>query len=129
MANNHLYSDLDLTFKRQPVKGDVSFSYDEQAVIRSIKTLLYTDFYERLWQPTVGSSLTHLLFEPVSSLTASLIESEIRRVIGNYEPRATIYKLDVVAQPDKDYFGVSLFVFIGNQTTPTAINLILKRTR
>ena len=46
MANEHIYSDLDLTFRRQPVKGDVSFSYDEQAVIRSIKNLFPIGF---LW--------------------------------------------------------------------------------
>lgn len=129
MANQHIYSDLDLTFRCQPVKGDVSFSYDEQAVIRSIKNLLNTNTFERLFQPTLGCNLTSLLFEPCTSLTASLIDDEIRRMVENYESRATIYKLIVTASPDENSFNVSLYVFIGNQTTPTAINLILKRTR
>jgi phage baseplate assembly protein W len=129
MANQHIYSDLDLTFRRQPVKGDVSFSYDEQAVIRSIKNLLNTNRYERLFQPTLGCNLTNLLFEPCTPLTASLIDDEIRRMIENYESRATVHQLIVSAAPDENSFNVSMYVFIGNQTTPTAINLILKRTR
>ena len=129
MANEHIYSDLDLTFRRQPVKGDVSFSYDEQAVVRSIKNLLQTSTYERLFQPTLGTSLNQLLFEPCTPLTASLVQDEIIRMITNYEPRATVYNVTVTAAPDQNSFNVSVYVFVGNQTSPTAINLILKRTR
>jgi phage baseplate assembly protein W len=129
MASTIIYSDLDLRFLPNPVTGDISMSYNEQAVIRSIKNILYTAPYERLFDPTIGSGLPALLFEPVSPLTASSIEDEIIRLISNYEPRATIYQLNVSANADQDSFQVSLSVFIGNNTTPTAINLILQRNR
>ena len=129
MANKHIYSDLDLTFRKTPSTGDVSMKYDEQAVIKSIRNLLSTNLYERLFQPNVGSSLNKLLFEPVSPLTASLIEDEIARMINNYEPRATISQLFVQASPDSNSFNVSLFVLIGNITIPSQINLILTRSR
>jgi phage baseplate assembly protein W len=129
MANKHIYSDLDLTFRKSPSTGDVSMKYDEQAVIKSIRNLLSTNLYERLFQPNVGSSLNKLLFEPVSPLTASLIEDEIARMINNYEPRATISQLFVQASPDSNQFNVSLFVLIGNITIPSQINLILTRSR
>ncbi len=128
-TRNHIYSDLDLTFLRQPGTGDVSMKYDEQAVIRSVRNLISTNRYERLFQPEIGSTLNQLLFEPVSPLTANLIEDEIVRMIKNYEPRATISQVIVSAKPDDNAFNVSLYVLIGNQTTPTAINLILTRTR
>ena len=70
--NNHIYSDLDLRFLAQPSTGDVSMRYDEQAVIRSIRNLLSTNLYERLFQPTLGSTIGQLLFEPVSPLTAKI---------------------------------------------------------
>ena len=127
--NNQIYADLDLTFLRQPATGDVAMKYDEQAVIRSVRNLLSTNRYERLFQPDIGSSLNNLLFEPVSPLTANLIEDEIVRMIKNYEPRVTISQVIVNAQPDSNAFNVSLYVIIGNQTSPTAINLILTRTR
>ena len=127
--NQHIYSDLDLTFLRQPSTGDVAIKYNEQAVIRSIRNLLSTGLYEKLFQPDFGSTLKHLLFEDVSPITATLIENEIVRMVNNYEPRATISQINVTALPDSNQFNVSLYVFIGNQTTPSAINLLLTRTR
>jgi phage baseplate assembly protein W len=130
MANNkHLYSDLDLRFNATLSTGDVSMKYDVQAVIASIKNLLNTNKYDRPFQPDINSGLTNLLFEPLTNITATLIENEIVRVINNYEPRAQIYSVFVTADPDNNRYDVYLTVFIANQTQPTAINLILTRTR
>lgn len=129
MAINHIYSDLDLRFIKQPVSGDVSISYDDQSVIRSIKNLLLTKPYEKLYQPTIGSEIDALLFEPISPLTSSMIQDEIVRTISNWEPRAKIATIDVVANPDHNGYSVSMFFYIGNNSTPTGINLILQRSR
>ena len=113
----------------QPVTKDVSFSYDDQAVIRSIKNLLLTKPYERLFQPTIGSGIDSLLFEPINPLTANLLRDEIVRTINNYEPRATIASIDINAYPDQNGYSVAMFFYIGNQTTPTGVTLVLKRSR
>ena len=127
--NDHIYSDLDLTFNKVPGTKDVAMKYDEQAVIRSIRNLLSTSLYERLFQPDIGSSLNKLLFEPVTSITATMIEDEIVRMIYNYEPRASVSQIFVTAKQDSNEFDVSIYLLIGNQTTPTAFNLILTRSR
>ena len=124
-----IYSDLDLRFLPQPGSKDISISYDDQAVIRSIRNLLLTKPYERLWNPTLGSDIDGLLFEPVSALTATQLHDEIIRTINNWEPRAKIASLDIVPYPDQNGYSVSMFFYIGNNTTPTGINLILKRSR
>ena len=124
-----LFSDIDLRFNKQPGKGDIVLSYDDQAVIRSIKGLLQTNFYERPFQPKLGSNLNAHLFEIISPVTAHAIEQEIRNVIANFEPRAYISELDVDALPDQNAFFVRATFFIGNATTPTAINLLLERDR
>ena len=90
MATQKIFSDLDLTFKRTPVTGDVAMRYNEQAVIASVRNLLLTNFYERPFQPDVGSNLTGLLFEPATNITASILSDEIKSVITNYEPRAIL---------------------------------------
>ena len=51
------------------------------------------------------------------------------RVISNWEPRARIASIDVVAVPEQSGYTVSLFFYVGNKVEPTAINLILKRSR
>ena len=124
-----IYSDLDLTFTRNPVTGDVSFSYDDQAVIRSVRNLLLTNFYERPMQPDLGSNMTAYLFEPMTAITASALESEIRDVINNYEPRAQVKDINVIAIEDKNAFYIELSFFIGNNTQPTSVNLLLERRR
>jgi len=124
-----IYADLDLTFKRVPGTNDVAMRYDENAVIASVRNLLLTNFYERPFQPDIGSNLDKLLFEPATSLTANILESEILNVINNYEPRVSIDVLQVTLNPDKNSFSVYLSFFVGNNTVPTAVNLILQRSR
>lgn len=129
MLTNKIYSDLDLNFLRVPGKGDVALSYNEQAVVRSIKNLLYTNKYDRLFQPGIYSNITALLFEPVNAITASQIQDEVVRTINNYEPRATVDSVNAVAFPDQNYFNITVSVFIGNNVSPTSFNVILKRVR
>jgi phage baseplate assembly protein W len=124
-----IYSDIDLVFSPLPVTGDVSKSYDSQAVIRSVRGLLLTNFYERPFQPNLGSNLDTLLFEPISNLTASQLEQEIRLVIQNYEPRVQMDKVVVTPYEDQNAFDVFLQFFIGNNTTSTIINMLLQRSR
>ena len=130
MANlQKIYSDLDLTFRRLPVTNDVALSYDEQAVIRSVRNLLLTGFYERPFQPNLGSNLNKLLFEPADQLTSNLIESEVKNVISNFEPRVTINTINVTISPDENSFNLSMTFFVGNNTRATTVTLLLQRSR
>ena len=130
MANlQKIYSDLDLTFRRLPVTNDVASSYDEQAVVRSVRNLLLTGFYERPFQPNLGSNLNKLLFEPADQLTSNLIESEVRDVISNFEPRVTVNTISVTVSPDENSFNLSMTFFVGNNTRATTVTLLLQRSR
>jgi hypothetical protein len=124
-----LYSDIDLTFTRQPGKGDIALSYDDNAVIRSVRNLLLTNFYDRPFQPELGSNINELLFEPITSITASIIEEEIKNTLTNFEPRVSVSEIVVTAVPDQNAFFVRVTFFIGNNTAPTAVNLLLERNR
>lgn len=124
-----IYSDIDLTFNRSPVTGDVAISYDDQAVIRSVTNLLSTNHYERPFQPGIGSNLEGLLFENASPLMERTIAREIENCINNYEPRVTLDYVEVSATSDEQGYNVRLSFFIGNNTVPTPVNLLLQRTR
>lgn len=130
MANiTKLYSDIDFTFTRKPVTNDVALSYDSQAVIRSLRNLLQTKHYDRPFNPNLGSNMELMLFEPVSSLTASSIESEIRNTIKNYEPRVVLQDVQVVPSPDENAYEATLTFFLENATLPTTVTLLLERNR
>lgn len=126
---NKIYSDIDFTFTRKPVVGDVALSYDEQAVIRSVRNLLSTKKYEKLFNPDFGSNLDALLFENFSPVTASIIESEIKNIIDNYEPRARLQNIRVSLLPDQNSYSATISFYIENATLPTTVTLILERIR
>lgn len=124
-----IYSDIDFTFTKKPVTADVALSFDEQAVIRSIRNLLLTNHFERPFNPDLGSKMDTILFEPISPLTANAIKNEIRLVIENYEPRASVQEITVSANPDRNAYNVTISFYIENATLPTTVTLLLERNR
>lgn len=124
-----IYADIDFTFTKKPVVGDVALSYDAQAVIRSIRNLLLTRHYERPFNPDLGSNLDIILFENFSTISSSLLENEIKLIIKNYEPRATVDQVVVSPGPDINTYSVYLSFYIENATQPTTITLLLERNR
>jgi phage baseplate assembly protein W len=124
-----LYADLDFSFTRTPGKNDIALSYDEMAVIRSVRYLLLTKNYERPFQSNIGSRIEQLLFEPVDYLTAQSLKTEIETVVNNFEPRVKLIQVTIYEKLEDNAYSVSLEFYIGNNVEPTAINLILERTR
>ena len=124
-----LYSDLDFSFTRTPGRNDIALSYDEMAVIRSVRYLLLTKNFERPFQSNIGSRIQSLLFEPIDALTAQSLKSEIETVIDNFEPRVSLVQVTIYEKPDDNAYSVTIQFYIGNNVEPTAINLILERTR
>jgi len=88
-----------------------------------------TNNYERPFQPELGSNVKRLLFEPIDALTTQSLKSAIENTIANFEPRVKLSRVTVIAREDKNAYDVSLSFFIGNNTQPTEIGLMLKRTR
>ena len=129
MADQILYSDLDLMFKIHPVKKDLVRSTNEQAIIRSVKNLVLTNHYERPFQAGVGSNVRKMLFEPITSMTANYLQKEIDQVIRTFEPRVTNLMVDVQALPDIGAMNVIIQFYINNSTNLTRIDMLLERLR
>lgn len=123
------FTDLDLDFTAHPVTGDIAKKKGSAAVINSIKNLLLTSFYERPFQPRIGSNLNRLLFEQMDQLVAIELKSEIELVVRNYEPRATIISVDVVPDYDEQRYDVTVEFFLVNRADPIQVNLFLERVR
>ena len=130
MANlTKIYSDIDFTFTKKPVIGDVALSYDELAVVRSIRNLLLTKHYERPFNPDIRSNIHAILFEPVSPVTATTLEREVELIIKNYEKRAKLKEITIVPYPDKNAYDITISFYIENATLPTSVTLLLERNR
>ena len=126
---NRIYSDIDFTFTKKPVTADIALSYDVQSVTRSIRNLLNTQNYDRLFNPDLGSQITGLLFENISPIVAVTMEGLVKNLIKAYEPRANVQSVTVNAMPDTNAYKVTITFYIENATQPTTTTILLERNR
>jgi len=109
--------------------NDIALSYDSQAIIRSIRNILLTKKYEKMWNPDFGSNVDGLLFENISAITATALEKEISVAIRNYEPRVNLKSVVVTPYVDRNAYDVTMTFYIANATQPTTITVFLERNR
>ena len=95
------YVDLDLDFTRHPVTNDVVKITDVEAVKRSVKNLINTQFYERPFHPELGCGVRDMLFENYTPMTGIFMRRKIEEVLRNYEPRASLSSIQVNEQMDR----------------------------
>ena len=123
------YSDLDLDFQINPITGDINKKKGVDAVKRSLRNLIFTSYYERPFNSSIGSDVPKLLFDNVDLVTASLIEDALKRLINIYEPRVQLTGLIVFADIDNHGFNVQMEYIILNTETPATFNIFLERIR
>ena len=126
---SRLYKDLDLSFTRNPVTGDVSKKIDVNAVKQSLNILMQTNFYERPFAPEKGANLRGYLFEPMSNLVANVLQSTVRNMIASYEPRVRIETIVVRPNFDMDSYEIELRFFVVGISSPQTLVAQLKRLR
>ena len=126
---NRIYSDFDLSFAANPVTGDVAKKYDVNAVKQSLKTLVLTRFYERPFQPRLGSPIYALLFENIDVITANRLQLELEILINKYEPRVRAQDIEVVPEYDTNAFSVSITFYVYGIEGPFNFSTILRRSR
>lgn len=123
------YSDLDLTFKPHPIRKDLMVSTGEVAVVRALKNLLLTNYYERPFNPDYGSNVRKLLFEPLSPLTSVALSKEVEVAIKNFEPRVKLDSVTVDALYDYNSYQVTIQFYIENLVQPFTADFMLSRLR
>lgn len=123
------FRDIDMNMTAHPVTGDIAKKVGDAAIIQSLKNLLSTGRYERLFQPDIYSNLKQHLFQPLDNITASAIKNEVESVINKYEPRVSLTEVNVTPDYDNNGFSCSLSFFIVNQTNPITVELFLERIR
>jgi phage baseplate assembly protein W len=90
-----IWRDLDSTFSKHPVTSDVNRIFDVEAIKRSVKHLILTDFGERPFQPWIGSNIRALLFENLDAIVIRDLKDAITVLLENFEPRVQLTNLDI----------------------------------
>lgn len=130
MAKKKRYSDLDLDFITHPVSGDISLKYDEEAVKRSIRNLVFMGRHEKPFHPEIRSEIRRLLFENFTPVIGFEIEREIEDIIRDHEPRAKMDEVIVVQNDDMHSLDVTLrFRIVGVPDERFELELPLERIR
>lgn len=123
------YQDLDLDFIAHPVRKDIVKKTGPDAVARAIRNLVLTNFYDRPFRPHIGSNAQKLLFENIGGLTANLLQDAISEVVVNFEPRASLIGVKVVAQPDRNGYYAKIVFAVNNRPEPYEVSVFLERVR
>lgn len=123
------YSDLDLDFFASRTTKDIARKTGEEAIKRSVRNLIFTNFYDRPFRSYIGSSVRSMLFENVTPLTQQFLKTAIIEVINNFEPRVRIQEVNVSFDIDNNGFNVTLHYVIVNTESPVVTSLFLERIR
>ena len=128
--NLRQYADLDLFFSKKNSDSDINKVTDVQAVKRSVRNLVLLNHYEKPFHPEIGSGVRDILFEPMTAITAVILNRKIEDTINNFEPRAKLISVRSIPDLDRNAYNVSIEFFVVN--TPTELvdlTVMLERLR
>ena len=123
------FTDLDLDFIAHPITGDVTKKVGPDAIARSIRNLVMTNYYDRPFRSQIGSNALKMLFENIGPLTAINLEQAISDVVTNFEPRAKLIGVKVNADPDNNGYTAKIAFYVQNRPEPYQTTLFLARIR
>jgi len=127
--NAQIFKDINLSLARHPITGDIASLTNIEAVKRSVRNLINTNFYERPFHPEIGSNVRSVLFEPVSPIVASVLERHVKDVLENFEPRAELIDVQVTDNADANEYRVQIKFYVVNSSDIVDMNIFLERLR
>ena len=123
------YADLDLDFVSNPGTQELQKKVGIEAIKRSVRNLILTNFYERPFRHYIGSNAQKLLFDPITNITAHMLNTAIKETITNFEPRVKL--MSVSTQPNYDNNGYECTITFQplNRLEPVVTSIFLERIR
>ena len=119
-----------MSFQTNPLNSDLIALKNETAISRSLRNIVLTVPGEKFFNERFGSRVSESLFENIDSITANIIEGEIRTSIINYEPRVKLLTVQAIPIPDNNSFDVIIqYQIIGADVPPQSLQFVLQPTR
>ena len=124
------FKDLSMSFKFNPLSGDLITLKNENAIARAVRNIVLTTPGEKFFDPDFGSSVSEILFENVDDITAVSIEDEIKSSLKNYEPRVELIDVNVEPNFDENQFDVTIsYRIVGIDIPPSQLEFALLPSR
>lgn len=124
-----VFADIDPNFSISMKTGDLLLLKDDAAIKSSLRNLLSTAFGERLFQPSIGSSLRTMLFEPMDAISTFEIRDRVHSCIIKHEPRIENLIVDIVALPDQNEYRISVEYSVRGIAKQDKLSMVLERIR
>ena len=124
------FKDISMSFKFNPLSGDLITLSNENAIARSVRNIVLTSPGEKIFDPDFGSNIGEILFENIDEITAISIQEEIENSLQNYEPRVEL--IDVNVKPDYDLHQFDVVIsyrIVGIDVPPTQLEFALLPSR
>jgi len=134
------YSDFTDNFDQTPFGNNLSLITNEEDVSQSIRNLVFTNYGERLFQPSIGCNVTGSLFELSGIPLINLLQDSISSTIIRNEPRCSLESVivqdpnnvnnpTIPAASDKNSIEVTIKYSLINNPQPVVLSLFLNRIR
>lgn len=121
------FKDIDFGLRRNPFTGDIYDLKNTSAIKAALKNIMLTKRTEKLMVPDFGTNIYEALFEPMDDLTADRIRNEIINVLGQYETRISIRKVNVNQYPYENAYQISVTYRIVGTPMTERVSFILER--
>ena len=123
------YSDFYNNFSKNFGTKDLARLTNEDAIINSLKNIIFTRKGERPFFPEFGCNISGLLFENFSKFTVDSIETEIKTAVENFEPRIKTIRVNATESQDNHSIELTLFFTTINNPENITISFFLSRIR
>ena len=124
------FKDLSASFQSNPLNSDLIAIKNETAISRSIRNIVFTLPGEKFFNEDFGSNVSRSLFENIDSISANLIEDEIKVSINRFEPRVRLIDVSVTPDYSNNEFNVTLsYDIVGIDVLPQQLSFALQQTR
>ena len=124
------FSDVSMSFKKNPLNDDLILLKNANAIARSIKNIVFTFPGEKPFNENFGSRVSRLLFDNFDDLTASNIKDEIETSIRRFEPRVRLRSVETTPDFGNNAFDVQIiYDIIGADIPAQQLEFVLQPTR
>jgi phage baseplate assembly protein W len=120
------FSDLPLSFKVNPITGDVPPARNESAVKKALINLIKTPVGTRPFAPEYGTRIYDYLFEPADSQTELRLNDDLAQAIERFEPRARLVAIETSIQ--ENGIDVKIEYYVVNVPTLQQLETVITRT-
>lgn len=128
-VKTRIFSDLDADFTQNPVTGDVAKVYDDNAIKRSIKSLILSNHYDHPFHPEIYSPINDLLFQNFTLDVSNILQRLLIDLINTYEPRVEIINIAINQAEEQHALNAEITYRTINNPNPITYTVLLQRLR